>query len=148
MQTLTVKAREPAYSVRNGAPLRSEPGLADIVKSTAADVVHLATAELRLAKLEVTEGIRAQAGRVALLAAAAVPLLVAYLMALGALVVWVRPMFGWAGTLALVALSQAVLGAVLVDVASPRRKAKASPDIGKAGPAAGGDAGGAGGTRA
>lgn len=124
MQTLSVKAREPAYSARNVAP-RGEPGLADVVKSTAADVVHLASAELRLAKLELTEDIRTQAGRLALLVAGSIPLLVAYLLALAALVIWVRPMFGLAGALALVALSQAVLGAVIVAVASPRRGPKA-----------------------
>jgi len=124
MQTLTVKAREPAYSARTGAP-RGEPGLADIVKSTAADVVHLATTELRLAKAEVTEGLRAQAGRVALLAAGALPLVVAYLLGVAALVVWLRPMFGLAGTLGVVAGSQAALGVVIVAVASPRRGAKA-----------------------
>jgi len=123
METLTVKAREPAHSPRNGAA-RGEPGLADIVKSTAADVVHLATAELRLARLEVTEGIRNQAGRVALLAAGAVPLLAAYLLGVAALVTWVRPLFGTAGALAAVALSQAALGGVIVTVGSPRLGAK------------------------
>src|SRR3569832_488451 len=123
MQTLTVKAREPAQFVWFGVP-RGVPGLADIVKSTAADVVHLATAELRLAKLEVTEGIRAQAGRVALLAAGAIPLLVAYLLGVAALVAWVRPMLGLPGTLALVDASQAALGVVIVVVASPRRGPK------------------------
>lgn len=123
MQTLTVKAREPAYSARNGVA-RGEPGLADIVKSTAADVVHLATAELRLARLEISEGIRNQAGRVVLLAAGAVPLLVAYLLGVAALVTWVRPLFGTAGALAAVALSQAALGGVIVTVGSPRLGAK------------------------
>lgn len=123
MQTLTVKAREPAYASRSGAP-RGEPGLADIVKSTASDVVHLATAELRLAKLEVTENIRNQAGRVALLAAGVVPLLVSYLLGVVALVAWLRPMFGATGALAIVALSQAALGGVIIAVASPRLGAK------------------------
>jgi|GEM_PF-5736677 len=123
MQTLTVKAREPAPSARYGAP-RGEPGLADIVKSTASDVVHLASAELRLAKLEVTEGIRNQAGRVALIAAGIVPLLVAYLLGVAALVAWIRPLFGTAGALAAVALSQAALGGVIVTVGSPRLGAK------------------------
>jgi uncharacterized membrane protein YqjE len=123
MQPLTIKAREPASSARNGVP-RGEPGLADIVKNTAADVVHLATAELRLAKLEVTEGIRDQAGRLALLAAGAVPLLVAYLLGVAALVTWIRPLFGAAGALAVVALSQAALGGVIIVVASPRLGAK------------------------
>jgi len=138
MQTLTVKAREPAQSARHGVP-RGEPGLADIVKSTAADVVHLATAELRLAKLEVTEGIRAQAGRVALLAAGAIPLLVAYLLGVAALVAWVRPMLGLPGTLALVAASQAALGAVIVAVASPRRGTKSWHEPGATGTAGAGD---------
>jgi len=123
MQTLTVKAREPAHAERNGSS-RGEQGLADIVRSTASDVVHLATAELRLAKLEVTESIRSQAGRVALLAAGLVPLLVAYLLAVVALVIWVRPLFGTAGALAAVALSQAALSGVIITVASPRLGAK------------------------
>jgi uncharacterized membrane protein YqjE len=123
MQTLTVKAREPAQAERNGSS-RGEQGLADIVKSTASDVVHLATAELRLAKLELTESIRSQAGRVALLAAGLVPLLVAYLLGVVALVAWVRPLFGTAGALAAVALSQAALGGVIATIASPRLGAK------------------------
>lgn len=127
MQTLQVKAREPAYaaasSVRTGGA-RGEPGLADIVKNTANDVVHLASAELRLAKLEVTESIRNQAGRMVLLVAGAVPLLVAYLLGVVALVTWVRPLLGTAAALGAVALSQAALGGVIIAVASPRSGAK------------------------
>lgn len=123
MQTLTVNPREPAHSARNGAS-RGEPGLADVVKNTAADVVHLATAELRLARLEVTEGIRNQVGRVVLMAVAAVPMLVAYLLGVAALVAWVRPWLGTSGALAAVALSQAALGGVVVAVGSTRHGAK------------------------
>lgn len=143
MHTLTVKAREPAYSARNGAP-RGEPGLADIVRSTAADIVHLATAELRLAKLEVTEGVRAQVVRAALLVVGAIPLLVAYLLGVAALVAWIRPMFGTAGTLALVAGSQAALGVVIVAVASSRRGAKARHESDGVDAPGAGDTGGSG----
>jgi len=143
MQTLTVKAREPAYASRSGAP-RGEQGIADIVKSTASDVVHLATAELRLAKLEVTESIRNQAGRLALLAAGVVPILVSYLLGVVALVAWLRPMFGAAGALAAVALSQAALGGLIIAVASPRLGAKSWREKNESDAPGGGGTGGTG----
>ncbi len=124
METLTVKAREPAYTARNGAP-RGEHGLAEVVKSTAADVVHLASAVLRLAKAEFTEGIRAQAGRVALFAVGLSPLSLGYLLAVVALVAWLRPLLGLPGSLAATALSQAALGGIIVAVAWPRAGSKA-----------------------
>jgi uncharacterized membrane protein YqjE len=127
MQPLTVKAREPAYAPRSAAP-RGEPGLAEVVKNTAADVVHLAGAELRLAKLELTEGLRTQVSRVVWLAAGALPLAVAYLLGVAALVALVRRWFGLSGALAAVALSQAVLGGIIIAVASPGPGAKEKKD--------------------
>jgi uncharacterized membrane protein YqjE len=124
METLTVKAREPAHTARNGAP-RGEQGLAEIVKSTAADVVHLATAELRLAKAEFSEGVRAQAGRAALFAVGLVPLSLGYLLGVLALVTWLRPLLGLPGALGAAALSQAALGGIIVAVAWPRPGVKA-----------------------
>ena len=123
MQTLTVKAREPSYSTRTAAP-RGEPGLADIVKSTANDVVHLATTELRLLKLEMVEGARARIGRAVLMAVGGVPLVVAYLLGLGALVVWLRPLIGLTASLGAVALSQAILGGIIIGVALPKKGAQ------------------------
>ena len=123
MQPLTVKAREPVYSARSAAP-RGEPGLAEIVKNTAADVVHLASAELRLAKAELTEGVRTQAARLVWLVAGALPLAVGYLLGVAALAAWLRPMVGLPGALAAVALSQAALGGVIIAVALPRRGPK------------------------
>jgi len=143
MQTLMVKARDPASSAPRAAP-RGEPGIADIVRSTAADVVHLATAELRLAKAEIKDGVRTQASRAIWLVGGALPLAVGYLLGVAALVTWVRPLLGLTGALAAVALSQAALGGIIVTVASPRlgpRQWRERNDASAASPERGGDAG-------
>ena len=112
---MTVRAREPSYAVPRG-----EPGLADIVKSTAADVVHLATTELRLVKLEVAEGLRQRTSRLGWLALGAGPIAVGYLLGVAALAAWLTPLWGLPAALGVTALSQAALGAVIVSVALPR----------------------------
>ena len=117
MQTLTVTAREQGHPPRNGAA-RGEHALADVVKTTAADLLHLATAELKLVKLEAVQSIRARSTRIAFFALGAVPLLVGYLFGVAALAVWLTPRWGLAAALGATALSQAIIGAAVVTVAS------------------------------
>ncbi|HEY4183707.1 MAG TPA: hypothetical protein VGP07_01505 [Polyangia bacterium] len=117
MQTLTVTAREQGHPPRNGAA-RDEHALVDVVKTTAADLLHLASAELKLVKLEAISGIRARSTRLAFLALGAVPLLVGYLFGVAALAVWLTPRWGLAAALGVTALSQVVIGAAVVTAAS------------------------------
>lgn len=117
MPTLTVTAREQGYPRPNGAP-RGEHALTDVVRNTAADLLHLASAELKLVKLEVASGLRARSARIAFLAVGFVPLLVGYLFALAALTAWLAPRWGLAGALGATALSQGLIGGVVVAVAS------------------------------
>jgi hypothetical protein len=92
--------------------------LADVVKTTAADLLHQATAELRLVKLEAISGLRARSTRIAFFALGAVPLLVGYFFGVAALAVWLTPRWGLAAALGVTALSQAVIGAAVVLAAS------------------------------
>ena len=136
MQPLTVKAREPSLSSRSSAH-RGEPGVAEIVKSTAADVVHLATAEVRLWKLELAEKLRSGVGRTVWLAVGVVPAVAGYLFGMAALTAWLTPTLGLPAALGITALIEVSLGAVILVAAKPRpaRAGAAEPS---------GDAGGAG----
>lgn len=119
MQPLTVKAREPSLSAR-GSAHRGEPGVAEIVKSTAADVVHLATAEARLLKLELAEKLRTGVGRTVWVAVGVAPLATGYLCGVAALAAWLTTLVGLPGALGITALSQAALGGVILAAARPR----------------------------
>jgi uncharacterized membrane protein YqjE len=88
--------------------------LTEIVKETATDLVTLVTAEVKLARLELLAGVRHAMGRAAWLAIGAVPLVTAYLLAVAALAVWLRTVWGWAGSLAATAVAQAIIGGAVL----------------------------------
>jgi len=97
-----------------GTSHASEPPLSEVIKSTAGDLVNLATAEVKLARFEIAANIRQAADRVGWLAAAAIPLLLGYLLALAALAAWLRTLWDWPAALATVAASQALIGGLIM----------------------------------
>lgn len=88
--------------------------LTEIVKETATDLVTLVTAEVKLARLEMLAGLRHAVGRATWVAVGAVPLLTAYLLAVAALALWLRTIWGWAGSLAATAVAQAIIGGAVL----------------------------------
>ena len=100
-----------AIQLRGEAP---RAPLTEIVKETASDVVTLVTAEVKLARLELLAGVRHAMGRATWVAIAAVPLVTAYVLAVAALAVWLRTIWGWAGGLAATAVAQAIIGGAVL----------------------------------
>ncbi len=149
MASLTLRAREPAAA---GTP-RGEPGLADVLRTTAADLLSLGAAELKLIRLEVASSLREQAGRAAWLAAGALPAVAGYVCAVAALAVWLTPRWGLAGALGATAALQVVLSCILLGVASNSRgrarvKGALGTDEGESDPEGPRQRGGAGALRA
>ena len=118
---------------------RGEPGLADVLRTTAADLLSLGAAELKLIRLEVASSLREQAGRVAWIAAGALPAVVGYVCAVAALAAWLTPRWGLAGALGATAALQVVLSSILLGAASrsgrrARAKGALGTEDGEAGP--------------
>jgi len=88
--------------------------LSEIVKETATDLITLVTAEVKLARLELLAGVRHAMGRATWVAIGAVPLVTAYLLAVAALALWLRTLWGWAGGLAATAVAQAIIGGAVL----------------------------------
>lgn len=108
---MTPTSKHEALQPRAEAP---RAPLTEIVKDTATDLVTLVTAEVKLARLELFAGVRHAMGRAAWIAIGAVPLITAYLLAVVALAVWLRTVWGLAGGLAATAVSQAIIGGAVL----------------------------------
>ena len=90
------------------------PPLTEVVRDTAADLVTLVTAEVKLARLELLAGARQMVGRAGWIIAGVIPLLIGYLAGVAAFAVWLSTFWGWPGGLAATAVSQAILGGALL----------------------------------
>lgn len=106
-----------ALSGRGERTRMTELPLSDIVRSTANDLVTLVTAEVKLAKLEVTSSVRHALDRAGWVVAGVTALVVGYLVGVAALAAWLSTFWGWPGALAVTALSQAILGGAVLWVA-------------------------------
>jgi hypothetical protein len=108
----------------------SAPPLSDVVKSAVGELIELASAEVKLARLEITASLAANARRAARAAAGAIPLLVGYLLAVAALVAGLRTWWGWPGSLGAAALSQVVLGVSILRVSRASAATRPPGDAG------------------
>ena len=113
MRPFLMSPPSPHEALRSRSETSRAP-LTEIVKETAKDLVTLVTAEVKLARLELVAGLRRAMGRATWVAIGAVPLVTAYLLAVAALAVWLRSVWGWAGGLAATAVAQAIIGGAVL----------------------------------
>lgn len=107
---------------------QTERGLAALVGRMAESFSRLVTQHLQLARLELTEDLKATGMNVALIVAFVPFILVGYAFACGALAAVLAPSMGWAGALGVVALLNLAAGGGGVAWALQRLKTRRMMD--------------------